>query len=176
MAGAVADRKGEIRRSALELLVSNGLTDWSIQGCSTRAGCAKGLVLHYFATKEALLTSVASTLVADRWKEWSGAFSTAGIGGLDALWDRLTQEAETRRARALLELRLAGVDGAALSPVEAAELRRRLAGALEIPANELPVAGALEHLLEGYLLALLRGVPNDEVKEVFFRYWLSYVR
>ena len=34
----------------------------------------------------------------------------------------------------------------------------------------------LEPLLEGYLLALLGGVPDEEVREAFFQYWLSYVK
>jgi AcrR family transcriptional regulator len=157
-------------------MVQGGLTAWSIEACSKRAGCAKGLVLHYFGSKEALLRTIARSLVADRSSRWAGAFGAAGISGLDALWDVLAQEATAGSARALLELRLAGVTESSFAPEDADKLVRRLAAALDQSTTELPVPGAIEQLLEGYLLALLRGVAPDDVREAFFRYWLSYVR
>ena len=176
MAEPPEGRKQQILQSALSLLTSEGLTNWSIEGCSKRAHCAKGLVLHYFGTKDTLLQEVARSLVATRWSRWSSALSNGGIGSLDTLWDHLVEESTAGTARGLLELRLANVPGAALGSPEAAELRRRLGTALDLSATELPSAGVLEHLLEGYLLALMRGVPSEEVREAFFRYWLSYVR
>ena len=119
---------------------------------------------------------IAAALLAERWTNWAAALSGGGIGGLDTLWDRLNEEAKSPTARAILELRLAGVSGAALPPKDAAELRRLLARALDLPPDALPAAGVLEPLLEGYLLALLGGVPDEEVREAFFRYWLSYVK
>ena len=151
------------------------MTAWSIEECSRRARCAKGLVLHYFKSKEALLAATATALLADRWTNWAAALATGGIGGLDTLWDRLVAEMRPPTARAILELRLAGVEGALLPSARATELQRLLARALDLTPDELPAAGVLEPLLEGYLLALLGGVPEDEVKEAFFRYWLSYV-
>jgi AcrR family transcriptional regulator len=173
---AKPDKKGQILEAAIKLVATSGLTDWSIEKCAREAKCAKGLVLHYFKSKEALLGEVARSLTASRRIEWSTALSANGIGGLDALWERLATEAGTQSARALIELRLAGVPGARLSPAEATDLRRQLGTTLEIPPEELPVADALEPLLEGYLLALLQGVPSVAIKDAFFRYWLSYVR
>lgn len=170
------DRKQQISSSASTILLRDGLTAWSIERCSRHARCAKGLVLHYFGSKESLLSEMGDRLSAERWGGWSTALARGGIGALDTLWERLADPTERIRARAILELRLAGIQSAALSATNAAELRRRLARALELPPEELPAAGILEHLLEGYLLALLRGVPAEEVREGFFRYWLSYVR
>jgi AcrR family transcriptional regulator len=176
VAHKTTDRKGHIRDSAASILIADGLTNWSIERCSKEARCAKGLVLHYFGSKEALLAAVGGALSAERWNSWSSALTGSGIGDLDTLWARLADPRERGRGRALLELRLSGVPSAALSAADGTDLRRRLARALELRPDELPAAGALEHLLEGYLLALLRGVPEDEVREAFFRYWLSYVR
>ncbi len=158
------------------MVIQVGLTDWSIEKCSLRARCAKGLVLHYFKSKEGLLGEIAASLLSERWTRWAAALTGDGIGGLDTLWSRLTEEAKSPSARAILELRLAGVTGATLPPKETAELQRLLARALDLRPDELPAAGVLEPLLEGYLLALLGGVAVEEVKEAFFRYWLSYVK
>ena len=174
--GIVRDRKREIMQAATDLVVDGGLTNWSIDKCSQRARCTKGLVLHYFKSKDALLNQLAASLLAERWTRWAAALSGGGIGGLDTLWSRLSDEAKRASARAILELRLAGVSGATLPPKETTELQRLLARALDLPADELPAAGVLEPLLEGYLLALLGGVPDEEVREAFFRYWLSYVK
>src|SRR5437660_5790819 len=93
MESAVEITKQDTRRTILSaaarLVATNGLTDWSIARCSKEAGCAKGLVLHYFETKEALLREVARSLSADRQREWATALSVGGVGALDALWERL---------------------------------------------------------------------------------------
>ena len=174
--GSRRDRKRDILRAASELVVESGLTDWSIERCSLRAQCAKGLVLHYFKSKEALLGAIATSFLAERWTKWAAALSGGGIEGLDTLWSRLSEEAKRPSARAILELRLAGIAGASLPPTATVELQRLLARALDLPPDELPATGVLEPLLEGYLLALLSGVPDEEVREAYFRYWLSYVK
>lgn len=169
-------KRANILASAGTLAKVSGLTGWSIEACSREARCAKGLVLHYFGSKDALLREVAHTLAAERWNGWRSALAPGGIGALDTLFDRLTDDAASGAARALLELRLSGVQEAALPPPAATDLQRLLATALELPPGELPAANVIEHLLEGYLLALIRGASGEEVREAFFRYWLSYVR
>ena len=114
--------------------------------------------------------------LAERWTNWAAALSGGEIEGLDTLWSRLSEEAKRPSARAILELRLAGIAGASLPPTATVELQRLLARALDLPPEELPATGVLEPLLEGYLLALLGGVPDEEVREAYFRYWLSYVK
>src|SRR5258705_10515520 len=135
------DRRRDILRAAGELVTEAGLTAWSIEECSRRARCAKGLVLHYFKSKEALLAATATALLADRWTNWAAALATGGIGGLDTLWDRLVAEMRPPTARAILELRLAGVEGALLPSARATELQRLLARALDLTPDELPAAG-----------------------------------
>lgn len=153
-----------------------GLTDWSIEGCAKRAGCAKGLVLHHHHSKEELLSTVARELSAARSKEWRAALEPRDVSALDALWDRLLQAHADRSGRALIELRLAGIEGTLLGPAEASELAIRLARALDLAPEELPAPLVLEPLLEGYLLALQRNASTEDVREAFFRYWLSYVK
>ena len=139
------------------------------------AGCAKGLVLHHHHSKEQLLTTVAAELSAARWRSWREALQSADVSALDSLWDRLLQAHTERSGRALIELRLAGIPGTLLGPADALELANALARALELTPEELPAPEVLEPLLEGYLLALQRNAPAEEVREAFFRYWLSYV-
>src|SRR5438045_453547 len=67
------DRKGEILRAATELVAEGGLTAWSIEECARRAHCAKGLVLHYFKSKDALLAETAAALLAERRTKWAAA-------------------------------------------------------------------------------------------------------
>src|SRR5687767_1600849 len=95
--GATVDsesgRKARILAAAQELLKSGGLTAWSIEGCSQRARCAKGLVLHYFGSKRELLDAVALELSTRRAERWRSALGTAGIEGIEALWRGIAEEA-----------------------------------------------------------------------------------
>jgi AcrR family transcriptional regulator len=167
--------KARISGAALQLLTSGGLTNWSISGCAETANCAKGLVLHYFGTKESLLGAVAQELISRRAVEWRAALSGEGVGALDALWLALTAEAGEGRTRGILELRFAGISGAALSPAEVETLRSALGRALGTDATELPTSAALEGILEGYQLALMGSDRSEETREAFYRYWLTYV-
>lgn len=169
-------RAGQIAASAADLLMANGLTAWSIEGCAQQAGCAKGLVLHHHRTKDQLLATVARDLSTSRWHSWRDALRPGDVSALDALWDRLLQEHARGSGRALLELRLAGIPGTLLGEPDARALAEGLARALDLTPDELPAHPVLEPLLEGYLLALQRNASTDEVREAFFRYWLSYVR
>ncbi len=173
---SIHPRVAQISGAASDLLRAVGLTDWSIDACAKEAKCAKGLVLHHHRTKEQLLTTVARDLSAARWRAWRQALAAGDVSALDALWDRLAQEAADRSGRALIELRLAGYEGTLLGPKDATELARLLARALDVTVDELPVPEVLEPLLEGYLLALQRNASAEGVREAFFRYWLSYVK
>ena len=139
------------------------------------AKCAKGLVLHYFGSKEALLGTVARELIARREVEWRAPLSGEGIAALDALWSALAAEALEGRARAILELRLAGIPGASLSDAQVEGLRGALGRALAIEVAELPTSAALEGILEGYQLAVMGNDRSEETREAFYRYWLTYI-
>lgn len=175
MPRASGTKRAEILDASVGLLKNQSLTTWSIDGCARKAHCAKGLVIHYFASREKLLTESAGRLVDGRMAAWRIALAGAGIGALDLLWDRLAEEAGDGSGRALIELRAAGVAGSALRPADAAQLTNALARALEAPATGLPTPLALEPILEGYLLALIGTAGAAEVRDAFFRYWLSYV-
>ena len=98
-----------------------------------------------------------------------------GIDGLDALWSALVTEAGEGRASAIVQLRLAGVEGARLAEKDRRDLRTALARVLSTDAESLPPAAALEGVLEGYQLAMLGNDDVEGVKEAFFRYWLTFV-
>lgn len=167
--------KARISGAATRLLIGVGLTNWSISKCAESARCAKGLVLHYFETKESLLAVVASDLITRRATEWRAALSEEGVGALDALWTTLAAEAGDGRSRGILELRLAGIAGATLSTSQVESIRGTLGRALGTDAADLPSSAALEGILEGYQLALMKHERPEEIREAFYRYWLTYV-
>ena len=167
--------KARILEASKGITIRDGLTDWSIERCSKAAACAKGLVLHYFGTKAGLWAETASSFAADRAESWRAALSAEGIDGLDALWEALAAETRTGRASAILQLRLAGIGAAHLSPKDRHDLRSALARALSTRTETLPPASALEGVLEGYQLALLGNDDAEGVREAFFRYWISFV-
>ncbi|HET7042519.1 MAG TPA: hypothetical protein VFI13_10890 [Gemmatimonadales bacterium] len=152
------------------------MTTWSIDSCAREAKCVKGLVIHYFRTREALLAESAGALIAERALRWSAALNTPGVDALDRLWDELARAATDGSGRALLELRFAGTAGAGFTLAQATDLVERLARALDTPRDELPAPAALGPILEGYILALMESADPEGVKEAFFRYWLTYVK
>jgi AcrR family transcriptional regulator len=167
--------KPRILAASRAVLEQDGLTDWSIERCARAANCAKGLVLHYYRSKGELWSATATSFASDRAGAWRAALSADGIAGLDALWEALATEVRTRRASALLQLRLAGVAGAHLPDQERRELRAALARVLGADTEALPPAAALEGVLEGYQLAILAHDDLEGVREAFFRYWITYV-
>jgi len=173
MADQLAKRR--ILAASEEITRRDGLTDWSIERCAKAAGCAKGLVLHYFDTKGDLLAATAASFAADRASRWRAALSAEGIAGLDALWDALATEVEGGHASAIIQLRLGGIAAARIPEKDRTDLRSALARALSTDASTLPPAAALEGILEGYQLALLGNDDVEGVKEAFFRYWLTFV-
>lgn len=175
MAKPPGAKRSEILGASVTSLKSQSLTKWSIDGCARKAHCAKGLVIHYFASRANLLNESAGVLLSARVAGWRAALSGEGIGALDLLWDQLVEEAGDGSGRALIELRAAGVAGAALGPADAARLTDALARALEAPAAQLPTPLAFEPILEGYLLALQSDAGAARVRDAFFRYWLSFV-
>ena len=176
LAKTISRKRAEILTASSDVLKSSGLTDWSIEACARRAHCVKGLVIHYFGSREALLRGSAAALTAERAERWRRSLRVAGIGALDLLWEDLAAAARDGSGRALLELRLAGVIGANLPPTDQQGNADGLARALEVASRELPIPAAIEPILEGYLIALIGGADQEGVREAFFRYWLSYVK
>jgi AcrR family transcriptional regulator len=169
-------RKPEILLASAQLLMRGGLTDWSIEGAARQARCAKGLVLHYFGSKRELLHAVALDLSARRAERWRSALQSPGIEGIEAIWRAIAEEVGNGTARALIELRLSGVEGTAIPAERARALATGIASALERLVELLPPPATLEPILEGYALALLAGAPADEVREAFLGYWVSFLR
>lgn len=169
-------RKPEILLASAQLLMRLVLTDWSIEGAARQARCAKGLVLHYFGSKRELLHAVALDLSARRTERWRSALQSPGIEGIESLWRALAEEVGSGAARALIELRLSGVEGTLIPAEVARALAVGIAKALDRPVELLPPPATLEPILEGYALALLAGTPADAAREAFLGYWISFLR
>jgi AcrR family transcriptional regulator len=169
-------RKPEILHASAQLLMHGGLTDWSIERAARQARCAKGLVLHYFRSKRELLRAVALELSTRRADRWQSALRSTGIEGIEALWRAIAEEVGIGASRALIELRLSGVEGTTLAIARTQALAAGIAGALERPVGLFPPPSTLEPILEGYALALLAGASADEVREAFLGYWVSFLR
>ena len=173
---ARTSRRAEIIGSSTNQLKAQSLTKWSIDSCAQGAGCVKGLVIHYFKGRDALLAESARALVEERAERWRVALDAGGIGALDLLWDELVRAATDGSGRALLELRFARTAGAGFTLAQATDLVERLARALDTSRDDLPAPAALSPILEGYILALMESADPEGVKEAFFRYWLTYVK
>ena len=48
-------RRRELRRAACEVLQKEGLAGATLEKVATHAGASKGIVLHYFASKQELV-------------------------------------------------------------------------------------------------------------------------
>jgi AcrR family transcriptional regulator len=169
--------KEQISGAALDVLVQDGLEQWTVSAVADQAGCAKGLVHYHHKTKEQLLGTVADQLARTRAEDRLGALGTGGTEALDDLWNVLATTASSGRAKAWLSLlghSSATVHGAARPP---ADYPSRLAGAIAeafgLESVEEPVVRSIDAALDGFELALVRGDEPDRVHEAFHQTWLS---
>ncbi|HEX9894789.1 MAG TPA: TetR/AcrR family transcriptional regulator [Gemmatimonadales bacterium] len=163
----------QILEATIDTIVTNGLTDWTVEMAASKAGCAKGLVLYHFGTKGALLNAVADRVRSDRGERRVAALAAAGARALDNLWAAL--EDEVNRGTAALWLGLVSNRATRAPGSTTAADRVRLAEAAAT-ALGLPMADALEELadaLNGFELALIQGRDTALVRESYDRYWLS---
>src|SRR5215470_18589374 len=76
--GTADQRREQMLRAALEVIVERGYPDTRIQDVAERAGTSPALVIYYFKTKDRLLTE-AIRFSEDSWYE-AGMSRIAGIG------------------------------------------------------------------------------------------------
>jgi len=169
--------KEQISDAALDVLIRDGLEQWTISAVADQAGCAKGLVHYHHSTKELLLGTVADQLVRSRTEDRLVALGTGGTKALDDLWSVTVTTASTGRTRAWLSLLAhssASVHGAARLPTDYANrLGAAIADAFGLQSVEESVVGSIDAALDGFELALVRGDDPDRVHEAFHQTWLS---
>lgn len=167
--------KESLVEAAVEVLQKSQLTDWTVDLVAERAGCAKGLVLYHFKSKDALLLRaterVRGGLALRRIEAFRGQKGTAALdrlwetlladvrSGAFGLWTTLVGHTGTRKAAARTDADTQGlIEGAAL--------------AFGIP----PDAGSLDLVplaLDGFGLELLQGRPPALVRERYDGFWLG---
>ena len=162
--------------AGLAAIIDSNLTDWTVDSVAARAGCAKGLVLYHFKSKDALLLRVADRVRQNQVNQRLDALKggTKGAASLDRLWTALTSDVRaggfglwvglladprTRKAAA----RTAQDDG---------ELIAASAEALGVPADSLALP-LIPAALDGYSLDLLQGRASADVRERFDSFWLG---
>ena len=169
--------KDQISVAALDVLVQDGLEQWTVSAVADQAGCAKGLVHYHHKTKEQLLGTVADRLARNRAEDRLSALSTGGTEALDDLWNVLATTASPGRTRAWLSLlghSSAPVGEAARLPADYLDrLSAAIAKAFSLESVEEPVVRFIDAALDGFELALVRGDDPDRVHEAFHQTWLS---
>lgn len=164
--------KSKIIDATQDTIAELGLTGWTVQAVASRLGCAKGLILYHFGTKEALLRELGLRLLMRRVERRIEAIGTGGSDGLEALWQLIEEDVRSGTSRIWLALvaegplRDSGADPAAWSGVSSTAIR-----ALQLPDGTDPGEGVLD-AVNGFELALLLGRSPELVRESYDRYWL----
>lgn len=163
-----------ILTAAVGTLTATDLTDWTVESVAAQAGCAKGLVLYHFGSKQALLGLVASEVAGGRWSARVAALRLPPAKAIDRLWDDLAGEVGSGTFRLWLALAAsaATAGSASFSTSQQQQLATTAAATFRIPAKD-PALIALPAILDGFQLLLLQGVPEAEVREAFDSYWLG---
>jgi AcrR family transcriptional regulator len=171
---AKEESKKRILGAAVDVLTSSGLTDWTVEKVASKAGCAKGLVLYHFDSKQALLDQVAADATAARWSARVTVLRLPPAKAIDRLWDDLSAEVASGRFRLWLSLAAAASTAAAasFSTSQRQQLATAAAATFRIPAGD-PALTTLPAILDGFQLLLLQGVGQAEVREGFDSYWLE---
>lgn len=159
--------------ASVRTLTAAGLEGWSLQQVATAAGCAKGLVIHYFGTKASLLLETGERIAAIRAQRRLQAVGTRGTAGIDRLWQVIADDAAMGTAAAALALASHGIPSR--RPGDPADLHAAMALCLGIPPDSLAAPLALTAMLEGVELQLVRGTPGGAVRATFDRLWLSLI-
>ena len=168
------ETRQRILDAAVALLRSSGLTDWTVENVSSKAGCAKGLVLYHFGSKQALIDQIAVEVTAARWSARASALRLPPARAIDRLWEVLSGEVTSGTFRLWLALVAASATttAASFSTSQRQQLATAAATTFRIPAKD-PALTTLPAILDGFQLLLLQGVSEAEVREGFDSYWLE---
>ena len=182
------DKRDAIVRAAASLLISSGLSAFTVGRVARAARTSSALVHYHFATKQRLLLAAAQQLAARRTDLRLARLEGArGLAALDALWDALVTGAARDAERAWHDLVLLGRedrDVAAVLLGERKRERRALAAALPRLLSELDsrprippedLAGLTVTFLDGVAGALAAGTDGQEVRAAYDAFCLALV-
>ena len=164
-----------IVEAATSVLKDKYLTDWTVDYVASQAGCAKGLVLYHFKSKEALLGRVAERVRESQSSRRAEAMAKAqGSASLDRLWQVLV--ADVKSGAFGLWVGLLGEERtrktAARRPEDDKELLLGASTALGVPGDSLALP-LVPAALDGFSLELLQGRPPATVRERYDAFWLG---
>ena len=182
------DKRDAIVESATKLLVSAGLSNFTVARVARSARTSSALIHYHFATKQRLLLAAAERLASRRTAARLARIEGGrGLAALDALWDTQVAGAGAEAGRAWLDLLLLAredTDVAGILRRErdrearalAARLPRLLAelgSRLRIPAED--VAGLFVTFLDGLACALAAGADARELRGAYDAFCLALV-
>ena len=171
--GASAD---SIVAAGVAAIHDSNLTDWTVESVATKAGCAKGLVLYHFKSKDALLVRIAERLRRVQAEKRLSALKIGpkGAAALDRLWAALASEVKVGTFG--LWVGLLGDPrsrkAAARPDQEVVDLITAAAEALGVPVDSLALP-LIPAALDGLSLELLQGSAPATVREHFDSFWLG---
>gem|GEM_PF-5905639 len=148
------------------MLCKHGLMGWSLDTVATQADCTKGLILYHYRTKHGLLAATANRLNQEAVTRRLAALDRSGPGVLDHLFDAVVSEVESGWFMARMSLLATGLFPSPTAPLVAA----RLAVALGV---DLENQQAIEAMLDGLSMQLVRGADVATVREAYDQLWLG---
>jgi AcrR family transcriptional regulator len=165
-----------IVEAGITAIKGTSLTDWTVDSVASGAGCAKGLVLYHFRSKDALLLRIADRVrhnqVRQRLEAIKGGMK--GTASLDRLWTALV--ADVRGGGFGLWVGLLADPrtrkAAARTAEDDSEVLAASAAALGVAAGSLALP-LIPPALDGYALELLQGHAPADVRERFDSFWLG---
>lgn len=161
--------------AALKVLGSHSIAQWTVDQVAAEAGCAKGLVLYHFKSKDALLVRVAERVHENlRSRRFSALGSAKGAASLDRLWAAMVSDVKS--GEFALWLGLLGDSKTRKAASHTGEDDRQLvAGAAQAMgiATESAALGLISPALDGFALALVQGRNEADVREGYDEFWLG---
>lgn len=151
-------------------LLRGGFERATIEEVATRVGCAKGLVLYHFKTKERLLGAAAQQLANRLSERRLEACRRGGVSALDGLWESIITDVGSGEFAARTALSLRGFH----VPLPTG-LRADLAANLGVDGSVLHDEKAIEAVLDGLSFQVLLGMPVADVRERYHRLWLGLI-
>ena len=169
-----AQVKSAIIDVSIELASKYGLTSWTVEDVSRRAGCAKGLVLYHFHSKDQLLVAMADAARQRLVASSLSALDRPPLEAIEGLWEVLI--AEVRQGTAALRMSLLA-DGrtrgaVALTGAERQALSAAIGRAFGVSPSD-PLVGTVPASCIGFQVQLLEGAPPSAVRDGFDAFWLG---
>lgn len=177
----------QARRSILDAAIhelrDKGAGTATVEAVAKRAGCAKGLVLYHFKTKQNLFESAGSALVKTRMDKWTTAFEGTATEAIDQTWDVLTTESANGVAMAWSSLLS---PAGQISDQSVSDLSKSFANALgeagiglfarlgtEPRVSKEELGWLLASIVTGIETSLLTGANAEAVNGAYTAAWLG---